>query len=854
MVTNILTTLTLDTWTAFGHGLLFAAALAIVTRIALVLVPPATAATRFAVWFATLLTIAVIPPAFMIQTAAPALIEHIAAGQQPPVTPARSFSDARQTTSVAVPPGLAPSASPLPRVAPPARTTEAKTPSWQTSVPLSMDDAAGFLAVYIAIVVLLFVRLGVSYLRLCRLKKKAYPVPPEVARRFENWLALCKTYRPVRIVLSSSARSPMAVGFAAPVVIVPDSLLLRLTGEELDHIGLHELAHIRRYDDWTNLIQKAIQAIFFFNPLVHWIARKIDFEREVACDDWVLTATGQAKPYARSLTKVLECAPWRSGPILASGAVFRKRQIFRRIEMLLDGSRDSRPRISHVTLVVVLMCLFGAFTQIVQLPAVVAFNEGLGGSYQRSNWRVEGRNIETEIRGNVEFADDDISVRSMSPGSYVRVQETAGSTRKKLEIREGHPDPVVTYSVNGRPRTLDEGRAWIGTILPSVIRELGIGAEERVARILQKRGPAGVFDEIDRISSDHVRRRYLSSVIGSGRLNPDDLQRAMARVARLSSDHEKANLLVEVVDTYDSETLRNSYFEAVNTINSDHERRRVLVKVIEESNGEPAVLARAGRSVERMQSDHEKSQVLQISAKHVRLADADVRRSLARAAESINSDHDKAQVVKSVFESGELAPEILIDFLKVAGTIQSDHEKAQVLQLALHQDMKDASVQKAFFAAAGTINSDHDRAQVLKAAIERGQMKTALSDQIASSAQRISSDHDKANVLEKLAGDNASAAVAAAVGSINSDTDKRRVLQAMVENSRSVETAKSAVSIAATLSSDNDKAQVLAMLAEKYGSDRDINEAIRRAADRIGSDSDYRRIVSKLLADRKEQK
>jgi beta-lactamase regulating signal transducer with metallopeptidase domain len=849
MVTDIFTTFTLDTWTALAHGLLFAAALALVTRIVLVLLPPATAATRFAVWFATLVAIAVIPPVFMTRSLIPGSVKH-AEATHPQLALPPGLETVRPVAVVA-----AEVLSPVPPIASPTRAPQERDQPWQAKVALPMDAAAVFSLLYLGIVTLLMGRLAVSYLRLRRLRRKAYPVPPEVAQHFEKWSRQCKTFRPVRIVMSASARSPMAVGFSEPMVILPDSLLLRLTGDELDHIGLHELAHIRRYDDWTNLTQKVIQAIYFFNPLVHWISRKVDFEREVACDDWVLTLTGEPRPYARSLTKVLECAPWRRSPILASGAVFRKRQIFRRIEMLLDGSRDSRPRISHVTLVVVLMCLFGAFTQIVQMPAVIAFNEGHRGPLHRSSWNSDGRKVETEIRGDVTFGDDDISISAMSPGSYFRIQETTASTRRKLEIRDGHPEPSVTYTVNGREKVLDEqGRAWLGTVLPALIRELGIGAEERAIRILEKRGPAGVFDEIDHISSDHSRRRYLSAVISSGRLNPDELQRAMTRVGRISSDHDKANVLLEVSETYNSDQLRASYFDAVNTINSDHDRRRVLVKAIEDARGDPAVLARAGRSIERMQSDHDKSQILQVAALHMRTVDADARRALARAAASINSDHDKAQVVKSIFESGDLEPETLTDVLRIAEKIQSDHDKSQALQHALRQDMKDASVQKAFFAAAATINSDHERAQVLKAAIEHGPMKAGSSDQIANSAQGIGSDSDKANILEKLAGENASAAVVAAVGSINSDHDKRRVLEAMIQNGRSVDTAKTAVSIASTLSSDNDKAHVLAMLAEKYRQVPEINDAVRRAADRMSSDSDYRRVVSKLLSDRKVDK
>ena len=97
-------------------------------------------------------------------------------------------------------------------------------------------------------------------------------------------------------------------------------------------------------------------------------------------------------------------------------------------------------------------------------------------------------------------------------------------------------------------------------------------------------------------------------------VNTDDLRRAMNRAGRLSSDHDKANLLLEVASTYSSDLLRGSYFDALNTIDSDHDRRRVLAQVIEESGKDSALLAQAGRSIERISSDHDKAELLKLAA------------------------------------------------------------------------------------------------------------------------------------------------------------------------------------------------------------------------------------------------
>ncbi len=829
-----------DTWSVLAQSLIFGIALALAVRVTLSIFAPVNASTRFAAWFATLIAIAIVPPAFLLKTAIPGIVQRVNRSERSTASPAAAESKPRYAVRPATDAGFA--------GPPPAHSSFQPRTAFQAELLMPIEAASGVLLVYGLLAAgLLFGRLGFSYLRLRRLKAGAAEAPPEVLCRFENWRSLCRTSRPVRLVVSSRAQSPMAVGFRRPAVIIPDSLLLTLTGEELDHLGMHELAHIRRYDDWTNLAQRIIQAVLFFHPAVHWICRRLEFEREVACDDWVLTLTGEARPYARSLAKMVECAPWQRGPALASGVAFRKPQILRRIEMLLDGSRNSKPGISQVTFVLILLCVFGAVSEIVRSPALVAFRNDPGGSLNRSRWTMDGRTIETEFRGKIEFDDEDAAVRAISPGGYLRVMENDG-TRRQLEMVPGNSaQPEVHYFVNGREAPMDDkARQWARGAVGFIIRENGIDAEARALRILEKRGASGVFEEIDAIMSDHSRRRYLSAVIKSGSLDVPNLRRAMNRVSRISSDHEKSELLMEAASYYEQDALLPAYFDVVNTIHSDHDRSRVLSQMLKESGSNSAVLALAARSVEQMSSDHDKAQLMQLAAAEI--DDSEARRGLMRATASINSDHDKGQVISAMLSGGPLPAEALEDVLQVAATIQSDHDKAQVLGLAVQQDLKPRAVTAAFFAAIKTINSDNDKAGVLNTFIQRGFDEGAAAE-LAGSIEQMSSDNDKANLLVSLAPGTTSGAFASAVGSIHSDGDKRRVLEAMVKRGDSVEVPKSALALAAAMNSDHDKTQVLVAIADKYRDNAEIRDAVRKAADKIPSDSDYRRIVSRLFAD-----
>ena len=177
--------------------------------------------------------------------------------------------------------------------------------------------------------------------------------------------ALPSFARPADLLLSGDVASPMAVGFLRPAVILPESLPDEIDRAELEHVLLHEAAHIARYDDWTNLAVRLLGAALALHPVALWILRQIEREREMACDDWVVARTGAARPYAASLARMSELRWSRRkdfpGFKLASGLFGSGSHIGDRIEVLLKRGRLFSPRASlarvAASTVVLLMCV-----------------------------------------------------------------------------------------------------------------------------------------------------------------------------------------------------------------------------------------------------------------------------------------------------------------------------------------------------------------------------------------------------------------------------------------------------------------------------------------------------------------
>jgi beta-lactamase regulating signal transducer with metallopeptidase domain len=207
-------------------------------------------------------------------------------------------------------------------------------------------------AVALAIVALWLAGAGFVLLRLFRslfylegLKRESLPVPIEYRSQLVRWSAATKGSREVRLCRSSEVVIPIAVGLFDAMILVPERLLEELAPNEIDQIVLHELAHLRRADDWINAVERIAQALLFFNPGIAWLVAQLDLEREVACDDWVLQQN-DAVPYASCLAKVVETTMWPCPAMSAPGAFVTRRDMSVRIERLLARHRDVRVRTS----------------------------------------------------------------------------------------------------------------------------------------------------------------------------------------------------------------------------------------------------------------------------------------------------------------------------------------------------------------------------------------------------------------------------------------------------------------------------------------------------------------------------
>jgi uncharacterized protein (TIGR03435 family) len=110
------------------------------------------------------------------------------------------------------------------------------------------------------------------------------------------------------IMASRSMIEPGVFGIRRPVLLVPEGIDARLAPAQLRALIAHEYCHARCRDNLTAALHMAVEALFWFYPVVWWIERRLIDERERACDEYVLQCGSAPHDYAEGILEVCRFA------------------------------------------------------------------------------------------------------------------------------------------------------------------------------------------------------------------------------------------------------------------------------------------------------------------------------------------------------------------------------------------------------------------------------------------------------------------------------------------------------------------------------------------------------------------
>jgi beta-lactamase regulating signal transducer with metallopeptidase domain len=226
--------------------------------------------------------------------------------------------------------------------------------------------------------------------RLHQINRRAVPITAGIADNIRHsersedplYFALAEpqiaTTRPYTLCSSPDVDRPSVLGFFHPRILLPAGLLETLTPAELHQILLHETEHLRRSDDWTNLLQKLALVLFPLNPVLFWVERRLCLERELACDARVLSAgENLRKSYATTLTRLAEHSILRRGLNLALGILGqrpRPSELSTRVHRILSRPAKNLTRSqTRLATATVLAGLLTLSTALAHAPSLITF-------------------------------------------------------------------------------------------------------------------------------------------------------------------------------------------------------------------------------------------------------------------------------------------------------------------------------------------------------------------------------------------------------------------------------------------------------------------------------------------------
>lgn len=174
---------------------------------------------------------------------------------------------------------------------------------------------------------------------------------------FEHCQRRLNVARQVTLRASRIVTVPVTFGLFHPIILLP------LNADEWsadlkETVLFHEMAHIKRLDFLSNLAAQIVCAFCWHIPLAWFTKRKLQIERERACDDHVINMGASHCEYADHLLEIARSLPQKRFVCRAAIGAAQRSELKQRIQHILDSHipRHTVTRASVMASVIAVMC------------------------------------------------------------------------------------------------------------------------------------------------------------------------------------------------------------------------------------------------------------------------------------------------------------------------------------------------------------------------------------------------------------------------------------------------------------------------------------------------------------------
>ncbi|HEY2349641.1 MAG TPA: M56 family metallopeptidase [Puia sp.] len=252
--------------------------------------------------------------------------------------------------------------------------------------PIANFWISGLSLLYLVILSGRLIQYSIHYFR-GRKNKESYSPSPVLQAFADRYSRILRIHRKVQVYFCTIAETAETSRFFKPIILLPVSLVTRLSPQQIETILVHELYHIRRNDYLTNICMSIFRAIFFFNPFAHLFFKELARERELACDDGVLELGFTPDLYAETLFSLEKFRQPTTGFSLAADGN-RPWLLMERIRRVLGKPAARKNRFRPVMmiggLILLIMIILQPVATISSIPAdnVVHYKAIMPGRYE----------------------------------------------------------------------------------------------------------------------------------------------------------------------------------------------------------------------------------------------------------------------------------------------------------------------------------------------------------------------------------------------------------------------------------------------------------------------------------------
>jgi beta-lactamase regulating signal transducer with metallopeptidase domain len=381
------------------------------------------------------------------------------------------------------------------------------------------------------------------------------------------------------------------------------------------------------------------------------------------------------------------------------------------------------------------------------------------GSHGNWSWSNNDEKLQVEYSGSFDFTDDDTDVRQMSPGSHLRISDGTWmlgignlfSGAHIVEISEHNGQIEHRYFVHGTEHSYEpEGRAWLQQNLPRFVRNTGIAAPSRVARLLKSGGVPAVLGEIARIDGNYVRGIYYRELLEQAALSPEQYRQVLAQASSemRQSNYELSRLLIALADRLpNDEPSRTAYFNAASHLTGAYETGRVYSTLLKKGTASAQIVGGILDHLKTLHSDYEVSQLLlEIIAQQP--LDAHNGSALLDVVAGMHGDFDRKRVLTEFLRHNSIEGDLRAPFFRAVDAMHGGYDRGQILMAVVsRQDVSRDTLKLAIHATENM--PAHETSEVLLT-IARGQTVTGdLRDVYIGAADRLSA-YEQGQVMTAL--------------------------------------------------------------------------------------------------------